>query len=65
MVLIPDYYRGKSKDPMTSPPEETKAFLIDESNWEGQIKGDWENLILPYAEKHGAKSIGTLGTILG
>jgi hypothetical protein len=50
---------------MTSPPEETKAFLIDESNWEGQIKGDWENLILPYAEKHGVKSIGTLGTILG
>ncbi len=28
MVLMPDYYRGKTKDPFNSPPEETKAFLI-------------------------------------
>ena len=28
MVLMPDYYRGKTKDPFTSPQEETKAFLI-------------------------------------
>jgi hypothetical protein len=34
-----------------------------ESNWEGQIKGDWEKTILPYAQKLGAKSIGALGEL--
>lgn len=65
MVLMPDYYRGKTKDPFNSPQEETKAFLIQESNWEGQLKGDWENTILPHAEKLGAKTIGTIGTCWG
>ena len=62
MVVIPDYYRGKSKDPFTSPQNETVKFLIDESNWNGQLKADFEDTVLPYLEKLGAKSIGTLGT---
>ena len=60
-VIIPDYYRGKMKDPFTSPQEETVKFLIDESNWTGQLKSDFENSILPLLERNGAKSIGTLG----
>ena len=59
--MIPDYYRGKSKDPFTSPQEETVKFLIDESNWDGQLKADFEETVLPYVEKLGAKSIGTIG----
>ena len=63
-VIIPDYYRGKMKDPFTSPQEETVKFLIDESNWTGQLKSDFENSILPLLERNGAKSIGTLGKSL-
>ena len=40
-----------------------KNFIKTESDWEGHLKGDWENIILPYAEKLGAKSIGTIGKI--
>jgi hypothetical protein len=36
-------------------------YSLQESNWEGQLKGDWENIILPHAEKLGAKTIGTIG----
>ncbi len=36
---------------------------MQESNWEGQLKGDWENTILPHAEKLGAKTIGTIGEL--
>jgi hypothetical protein len=39
-------------------------YNLQESNWEGQLKGDWENTILPHAEKLGAKTIGTIGELL-
>ncbi len=64
LVVIPDYYRGKSKDPFTSPQEETVKFLIDESNWDGQLKADFEDSVLPYVQNLGAKTIGTIGKIL-
>ena len=38
--------------------------MLQESDWEGQIKGDWESKILPYARKLGAKSIGALGEFI-
>ena len=44
------------------PDAPTVKFLIDESNWNGQLKADFEDTVLPYLEKLGAKSIGTLGT---
>lgn len=65
MVIMPDYYRGKMKDPFASPGNETVEFLIQESNWSGQLKGDWENIILPYSLKNGAKTFGTIGTCWG
>ncbi len=39
-------------------------YNLQESNWEGQLKGDWENTILPHAAKLGAKTIGTIGELL-
>ena len=29
------------------------------------MKGDWENKIKPYSEKHGAKTFGAVGTCWG
>ena len=29
------------------------------------LKGDWENKIKPYSEKHGAKTFGAVGTCWG
>ena len=37
-------------------------------NWQlvlPKLKGDWENKIKPYSEKHGAKTFGAVGTCWG
>ncbi len=57
MVLIPDYFRGRSQNP-TSPG--TMEFIKDVSQW-SKLKLDWEERVLPYAKKHGAKTFGAMG----
>ena len=63
MVIIPDYYRGAICDVTKEEVDTIMAFLRTESVWEGKLKDDWENSVLPYAIKNGAKVFGTIGKI--
>ena len=62
MVIIPDYYRGEMKDPTGFGPDVVE-FLKNQTNW-AKLKADYEEKILPYAEKHGAKTFGAIGKAL-
>ena len=57
LVLIPDYYRGKMKDPTE---DGLVEFLAAETDW-SKLRQDWEGKIAPYAKEHGAKIFGTVG----
>jgi hypothetical protein len=57
MVLIPDYYRGKLKDPKT---DGVMDFLKEQTQWP-KLKADWEDKILPHAKQLGAKAFGAIG----
>jgi hypothetical protein len=61
MVIIPDYFRGKMINPMTSPREELVEFVNKETQWEEKLKVDWEEKTRPYALKHGAETFGAIG----
>ena len=65
MVIIPDYYRGKLLiNPMTAKQEDAVKFVKNKTQWEGNLKVDWEEKIQPYALQHGAKTFGAIGEIL-
>ena len=64
MVIIPDYYRGKMINPMMSQREDLVKFVKNETQWEGNLKVDWEEKIRPYALQHGAKTFGAIGKTL-
>ncbi|XP_023322332.1 hydrolase tropI isoform X2 [Eurytemora carolleeae] len=62
MVIIPDYYRnGDFRSPWDA---DVGEFIKEKSNW-ASLEKDWKESILPYAESHGAKRFGTLGTCWG
>ena len=61
MVIIPDYYRGAICDVTKEDWDTIKAFLKNESIWEGKLKDDWEKSVLPYATEKGAKVFGAIG----
>jgi len=61
MVIIPDYYRGKMINLMTSPREEVVEVMKKLTQWEETLKVDWEEKIQPYALKHGAATFGAIG----
>lgn len=59
MVVMPDYFRGKSQDP-TLPG--AKDFLMEETQWP-KLKKDIESHVLPWAKEQGAKIFGAIGKI--
>lgn len=61
MVVMPDYFRGKSQDP-TLPG--AKDFLMEETQWP-KLKKDIESHVLPWAKEQGAKIFGAIGTCWG
>jgi len=62
-VLIPDYYRGETAEKhfMTGT---LPKFIKQQTVWEN-LKRDWEEGVLPYAEDHGCKTFGAIGTCWG
>ena len=59
-MIVPDYFRGESVDPKAN--GGAGAFLKEQSNWT-RLKSDWEEIVLPYAKEHGAKTTcGAMGT---
>ncbi len=63
MVILPDWYRGKMQDPADGM-DKLVAFIKEETKWD-VIKADWDGKIRPYAERHGAKIFGSIGTCWG
>ena len=59
MVIMPDWYRGKLQDPADGIPELIE-FIKKETVWPDMLK-QWNEIIKPYAEKHGAKTFGSIG----
>ena len=57
LVILPDYYRGKMKDPAE---DGLVEFVTAETQW-SKLKLDWEEKIAPYAKKHGAQVFGSVG----
>jgi len=65
LVLIPDYYgNGEGKNPMSDPFPEIVEFIKPRTSWD-KLSKDWHEKIRPYAEKHGAKRFGAIGTCWG
>jgi len=63
LVIIPDYYRnGEGRDPANA--TDVVDFIKTRTNWT-KLQADWKEKILPYAQKHGAKSFGAVGTCWG
>jgi dienelactone hydrolase len=61
-VIIPDYFRnGDFKSPRSP---DIGEFIKNKSNW-SSLEKDWKETILPFAESHGAKRFGALGTCWG
>jgi len=61
MVVIPDYFHGKSISP-TQPG--LVEFITVESQWK-VLQTQFEQCVLPYARLHGAKVFGSVGTCWG
>ena len=57
-VVVPDYFRGDYRGPQEPG---FRNYLRDMSDWDGQLKGDWEDKVRPYAEGHGCKVYGAHG----
>lgn len=63
-VIMPDYYRGTWIDPRAG--GDVRKFILDQSQWkDGKLKSDVEEKVIPYAEKNGAKTFGTIGFCWG
>ena len=56
MVLIPDWFRGRGFDPKVDP----SSFVRETSQWSGLDK-DWQERVLTYAKRNGAKVFGAMG----
>jgi dienelactone hydrolase len=66
-VILPDYYRGKVFDPAWLAAEDKSKlveFIKNETN-AAAFKELWTKTLRPYAEKHGAKTYGAIGTCWG
>ena len=63
LVIMPDFYRGDMCDPAAEP-DRIGGFIKDVTKWPS-LKLDWEKKVKPYAEKHGAKTYGSVGTCWG
>ena len=63
MVIIPDYYRGTMLNPMTAGQDQIMEFVKTNTQWQGNLKLDWEEKVQPYALKHGAKTFGAIGKL--
>jgi len=62
-VLIPDYYRkGEGRNPFVD--KDLMEFIKARTIWDN-LQKDWLEKIRPYAEKHGAKRFGAIGTCWG
>jgi len=61
LVIMPDFYRGDMCEPTEA---RIGTFIKEVTNWD-KLKVDWEQKIKPYAEKHGAKTYGAVGTCWG
>jgi len=51
--ILPDFFRGAEGKPDPIPV------------WEGGLSVDWDELLVPYLEMGGAKSVGVVGTCFG
>ncbi len=58
---MPDYFRGRWQDP--SQPG-TPQFVKEVTQWP-RLKLDWEERILPYARRNGARTFCAMGTCWG
>ena len=52
------------QDPFNSPQEKVVEFLKAQSKWQN-LKKDFDEVVRPYAESHGAKIFGAIGTCWG
>ncbi len=59
LVLLPDYFREKPVEP-TDPT--IMDFVKEKTQWD-DLRKDWEEAIVPYANKHGAKAFGVIGEL--
>ncbi len=59
MVILPDWYRGKMQG-LDEGMEKVFTFIKEQTNWDA-LKRDWLEKIKPYAQRHGAKTYGTIG----
>ncbi len=64
MVLLPDYYRGTFIDPSQAPPQETVAFIKEQSDWNGRLGRDFL-AVKQYGQDLGCKNFGSIGTCWG
>jgi len=62
LVVMPDFYRdGRFHDPKNPG---TPEFLKEHTQW-SKLKGDVEDVVLPFAKEKGATSFGAIGTCWG
>jgi len=64
LVIMPDYYRGTMCDIFNETPDAIVAFIKKHSVLSDLVK-DFQDFVLPYATKNGAKSFGTFGFCWG
>lgn len=60
MAILPDYYRGTFVDPANTPPEETLAFLKEQTDWNGRLKEDVER-VKNFGRNKGCERFGAIG----
>jgi len=65
LVIIPDYFRGTWLNPANPGSVNMMEFMMTQTNWEGKLKGEWENIILPYVKNMNIDKIGVMGTCWG